>query len=323
MSELFSRWLHDVEPAPAAGSAPAHAAAADRPTARRAARPSPDSLLLEAVDAARSAIAEVADPNHIGAHLGAVMEGQRLATHSFACTAKAYRGWHWVAVLARAPRSKTITVCETALLPGDDALVAPRWLPWEDRLQPGDLSARDTLPKVDDDPNLEAGFEQVPLAEDEDDAVDQLPIFELGLGRRRVLSAQGISHAAERWHDSEAGPDGEFAKRASAQCVTCGYLLPMAGSLRTQFGVCANQWSPFDGRVVALDAGCGAHSETDVERQAPETAQPVIDDLHDTVDVSAGEASAAEASAAEEAPAAEAPAADAPVTEVSTSGASG
>ena len=91
MSELFSRWLHDVEPAPAAGSAPAHAAAADRPTARRAARPSPDSLLLEAVDAARSAIAEVADPNHIGAHLGAVMEGQRLATHSFACTAKAYR----------------------------------------------------------------------------------------------------------------------------------------------------------------------------------------------------------------------------------------
>lgn len=296
MSELFSRWKSGVESAPGSADAPATGAPApasaeqapapeDRRTApRRQARPAADALLLDAVDIAREAIAEVADPNHIGAHLGAVMEGQRLATHSFACTARAYRGWHWVAVLARAPRSKRITVCETALLPGEDALVAPRWLPWEDRLRPGDLGARDTLPKVDDDPNLEEGFEQVPL--DEDDAVDQVPIFELGLGRRRVLSAHGISNAALRWQDSEAGPDGEYAKRASAQCSTCGYLMPMAGSLRTQFGVCANGWSPFDGRVVALDSGCGAHSETDVDRQTPDSAEPVIDDLADTVDVS-------------------------------------
>lgn len=296
MSELFSRWKSGVESAPGSADAPATEAPApasaeqapapeDRRTApRRQARPAADALLLDAVDIAREAIAEAADPNHIGAHLGAVMEGQRLATHSFACTARAYRGWHWVAVLARAPRSKRITVCETALLPGEDALVAPRWLPWEDRLRPGDLGARDTLPKVDDDPNLEEGFEQVPL--DEDDAVDQVPIFELGLGRRRVLSAHGISNAALRWQDSEAGPDGEYAKRASAQCSTCGYLMPMAGSLRTQFGVCANGWSPFDGRVVALDSGCGAHSETDVDRQTPDSAEPVIDDLADTVDVS-------------------------------------
>lgn len=296
MSELFSRWKSGVESAPGSADAPATEAPApasaeqapapeDRRTAPgRQARPAADALLLDAVDIAREAIAEVADPNHIGAHLGAVMEGQRLATHSFACTARAYRGWHWVAVLARAPRSKRITVCETALLPGEDALVAPRWLPWEDRLRPGDLGARDTLPKVDDDPNLEEGFEQVPL--DEDDAVDQVPIFELGLGRRRVLSAHGISNAALRWQDSEAGPDGEYAKRASAQCSTCGYLMPMAGSLRTQFGVCANGWSPFDGRVVALDSGCGAHSETDVDRQTPDSAEPVIDDLADTVDVS-------------------------------------
>ncbi|WP_101653315.1 DUF3027 domain-containing protein [Brevibacterium ihuae] len=291
MSELFSRWKSGVESAPGSADAPAPASAEqapapeDRRTApRRQARPAADALLLDAVDIAREAIAEAADPNHIGAHLGAVMEGQRLATHSFACTARAYRGWHWVAVLARAPRSKRITVCETALLPGEDALVAPRWLPWEDRLRPGDLGARDTLPKVDDDPNLEEGFEQVPL--DEDDAVDQVPIFELGLGRRRVLSAHGISNAALRWQDSEAGPDGEYAKRASAQCSTCGYLMPMAGSLRTQFGVCANGWSPFDGRVVALDSGCGAHSETDVDRQTPDSAEPVIDDLADTVDVS-------------------------------------
>jgi hypothetical protein len=29
--------------------------------------------------------------------------------------------------------------------------------------------------------------------------------------------------------------------------------------------VCANEWSPDDGRVVSMDHGCGAHSQTDVE----------------------------------------------------------
>lgn len=299
MSELFSRWLAEVQSNPAAeASSPADASlsadpqssaqdtsADDRPvSARRPVSPSRDALLLDAVDVARNAIAEVADPNHIGGHLGAVMEGQRLVTHSFACTAKAYRGWHWVAVLARAPRAKKVTVCETALLPGDDALVAPHWLPWEDRLKPGDVGARDTLPMVEDDPNLLAGFEQVPL--DEDDDVDQVPNYELGLGRRRVLSPQGISNAAHRWLESEAGPESEYAKRAAAQCASCGFLMPMAGSLRTQFGVCANAWSPFDGRVVALDAGCGAHSETDVDRPQADDASPVVDDLADVIDVS-------------------------------------
>ncbi|MBR7503695.1 DUF3027 domain-containing protein, partial [Mycobacterium tuberculosis] len=68
----------------------------------------------------------------------ATAEGTRLVTHHFVCTDPSYRGWRWVAVLARAPRSKKVTVCETALLPGPDALVAPEWVPWDQRLEPGD-----------------------------------------------------------------------------------------------------------------------------------------------------------------------------------------
>ena len=34
--------------------------------------------------------------------------------------------------------------------------------------------------------------------------------------------------------------------------------------MRQMFGVCANEWSPSDGKVVSLDHGCGAHSQTDV-----------------------------------------------------------
>ncbi|MCT1874014.1 DUF3027 domain-containing protein [Brevibacterium luteolum] len=316
MSHLFDAWLEvmrasrsrtGASPAdsgePAAAAAPEagelEAAAAADPqsaetaaeaprTSRRSAKIADDALLLAAVDIAREAIAEAAEAEHIGGHLSAVMEGQRLATHAFACTMPGYRGWHWVAVLARAPRSKKVTVCETALLPGEDALVAPRWVPWSERLQPGDMSARDVLPKVLDDPNLEQSFEQVG-GEDTglgpDDEIDQIPNFEWGLGRRRVLSREGIANAATRWENSDAGPEGDFARRASAHCSTCGYLMPMAGSLRTQFGVCANEWSPFDGRVVALDNGCGAHSETDERRKPEPIPDPVIDDLDEDFDM--------------------------------------
>ena len=47
-----------------------------------------------------------------------------LVTHSFACLAKGYRGWRWAVTVARAPRSRTATVCETVLLPGGDAILA-------------------------------------------------------------------------------------------------------------------------------------------------------------------------------------------------------
>ena len=55
----------------------------------------------------------------------------------------------------------------------------------------------------------------------------------------------------------------------------------LQGSLGQVFGVCANEWSEDDGRVVSLDHGCGAHSETDVEPHPtdwPDDA-PVIDEM--------------------------------------------
>lgn len=242
-----------------------------------------DDLLAGAVDVARGALLEVVDPAHVGQHSGAVAEGQRLVTHSFECLDPAYRGWHWVAVLARAPRSKKVTVCETALLPGPDSLVSPEWLPWAQRVRPGDLGPRDVLPKLDADPNLEPGYQQVETRED--DNVDQIANFEFGLGRERVLSPEGIANAATRWSESESGPRGEFAAQATQSCGSCGYLLPIAGSVRTQFGVCANEWSPFDGRIVSLDAGCGAHSETEQRDNPMPVAQTVLDETEEDFDM--------------------------------------
>ncbi|WP_084499494.1 DUF3027 domain-containing protein [Brevibacterium album] len=264
-------------------SAAAKAPAAPARPARKPAPPVLDAVLAAAVDVAREAIAEAAGASEIGAHLGAVAEGTRLVTHSFECTTPAYRGWHWVAVLARAPRSKKATVCETALLPGADALLAPEWVPWENRVQPGDMGPKDVLPREEDDPNLDLGLEQVDAQPGDD--IDQVPNFEFGLGRVRVLSREGIAKAAGRWERSDAGPEGEYAKKADAQCSTCGYLMPIAGSVRTRFGVCANAWSPFDGRVVALDAGCGAHSETDVARHRPAPSEAVLDEINEPLEM--------------------------------------
>lgn len=238
------------------------------------AAPKMDNVLASALEAARAAAEEIAEPGTVGDHLGVVMEGDRVATHSFACTAGAYPGWRWAVTLSRVPRARTATVSEVHLLPGEGALLSPDWVPYAERLAPGDIGAGDRTPYVEADPLLEPGFEAT--GEEE---VDRVALWELGLGRPRVLSAEGRDAAATRWLEGEHGPTSETARKAPAPCSTCGYFVPMAGALRSVFGVCANRWSPADGSVVALGFGCGAHSEVDVEHRQPERVDPpVLDD---------------------------------------------
>jgi hypothetical protein len=233
-----------------------------------------DSTLAGAVDLAREAAVSIAEPGTVGDHLGVVMEAERLATHRFSCASTAYVGWQWSVSVARSPRQKFATICETSLVPGEGAILAPEWVPYAERIAPGDLGAGDVLPYREDDPLLQQGFEATG-----DDDTDQLAIAELGLGRVRVLSPQGREAAAQRWYDGAHGPRADVAEKAPAPCQTCGYFLPMAGALRLTFGVCANEWSPSDGKVVSLDHGCGAHSEVDVTPLATiPIGSPIVDE---------------------------------------------
>src|SRR5699024_7316643 len=118
-----------------------------------------------------------------------------------------------------------------------------------------------------------------------DDETDRLALRELGLGRDRVMNRAAIDAAATRWYEGSRGPDTPGAKAAGASCATCGFVIPLAGSLGNLFGVCANQWSPDDGKVVSLDHGCGAHSETDVASQGHEWDQPDLQVDEFNVDV--------------------------------------
>jgi hypothetical protein len=252
----------------------------------------PDQACAEAVDLARAAVTEVVGGDRVGEHAEAHAEGERMVTHLFACQDPAYSGWRWAVTVVRAPRAKAVTVSETVLLPGPGALLAPDWVPWQDRLRPGDLGVGDLLPAPPDDERL------VPLVVLEgDDAVtdwypggDQEDPGDLAVppaaGRSRVLSAIGRESAADRWYTSEHGPRTPLAHAAPAHCASCGFFVPLSGELGLLFGACANAYAPDDGRVVSADHGCGAHSEAVAWQVTGRSMAPVIDEFgYDMVEV--------------------------------------
>lgn len=114
----------------------------------------PDQACAQAVDLARAAAAEVAAAGQVGDHLGVQADGDRVVTHLFACADPAYEGWQWAITVARASRAKAVTVCEAVLLPGSGALLAPAWVPWSERVRPGDVGVGDLLPAGQDDERL-------------------------------------------------------------------------------------------------------------------------------------------------------------------------
>lgn len=98
----------------------------------------PDAVLAAAVDVARTAVEGIAKASEIGEHLAARTEGDRLVTHLFESKLPGYVGWQWYAVLTRNSRSKVITVNELGLLPSEDSILAPEWVPWAERVRPED-----------------------------------------------------------------------------------------------------------------------------------------------------------------------------------------
>ncbi|MFF2317719.1 DUF3027 domain-containing protein [Arthrobacter sp. NPDC058097] len=103
----------------------------------------PDAVLATAVDTARTAIEGIAKASEIGDHLAARTEGDRVVTHLFESRLPGYIGWQWYAVLTRNSRSKVITVNELGLLPSEDSILAPEWVPWAERVRPEDAQEQD------------------------------------------------------------------------------------------------------------------------------------------------------------------------------------
>ncbi|TDV41827.1 Protein of unknown function (DUF3027) [Actinophytocola oryzae] len=231
-----------------------------------------DPALVTEVDLARAAAQDEAGEERVGEYVAYHIEDEAAVTHLFEADKAGYRGWRWAVTITSAGPTTDITVSEVVLLPGSSALVAPDWIPWQERVQAGDLGVGDLLPTAPDDPRLVPAY-----AASDDPAVEDVAV-EVGLGRTRVMSRPARLEAADRWYSSEFGPASDMARGAPAHCGTCGFYLPLAGSLRAAFGTCGNELSPADAHVVHAEYGCGAHSEAEVEQVSPVLVADLIYD---------------------------------------------
>lgn len=263
----------------------------------------PESALSEALSedarriALREATLEAGGAGSVGELVDVVVDPedpQGVVTVRFAADLEGYRGWQWSVTIAVVDPARP-TVSEVVLLPGPDALLAPALVPWKQRVRSGDLGVGDLLPPAPDDARIVPAY-----LESDDPAVEDLA-HEVGVGRVRVLSREGRAIAATRWHEGAFGPDDDMAKHAPGHCATCAFFVPLAGALGAGFGVCANEFSPADGRVVDVRYGCGAHSESAFRPRAAQAADNVVDELRLEVHQRAAEldASAADTSVAD------------------------
>ena len=246
---------------------------------------------------AKAVAIEVADEdNQVGDFVEAIDLGDDVTDFRFETRVRGYEGWQWSVTLYHDVELDHWTVNESSLVPTDKALRPPAWIPWKDRLEPTDLAVTDSIGTEPDDPRLEEGFRATDAGEgapaetpemsetsetSKEDVEDAVEEFELS--RRHVLTPLGRAQTAKRWYEGPRGPKSLSTKTADGNpCSTCGFFIPLKGELNLLFGVCANKWSPDDGRVVSVDHGCGEHSE--IEPPEPShlwvQSKPAFDDLH-------------------------------------------
>ena len=250
---------------------------------------------------AKSVAIEMADqPEQVGSFVETIDMGDHVMDFRFVCGITGYEGWQWSVTLFHDEEAGRWTVNESSLIPTTAALRPPAWVPWRQRLEPTDLSVTDSIGTDPDDVRLEDGFRKTePVAVDDSgdrsdavadtaDTADENPdvadaVQEFDLSRRRVLSALGRSQTAKRWYEGPHGPKSLSTKTADGNlCANCGFFVQLKGELSVMFGVCANKWSPDDGRVVSVDHGCGEHSQIDPPEPTHLWIQskPAYDDLH-------------------------------------------
>lgn len=260
--------------------------------------------------------------SQVGDFVEAIDLGDNVTDFRFETRVRGYEGWQWSVTLYHDVELDHWTVNESSLVPTDKALRPPEWIPWKDRLEPTDLAVTDSIGTDPDDPRMEEGFRKTEPAEtgenvssdaesaettnasdnaetDADGAagsqgesaaasvtseedIDEA-VEEFDLSRRHVLTSLGRSQTAKRWYEGPRGPKSLSTKTSDGNpCSTCGFFIPLKGELNLLFGVCANKWSPDDGRVVSIDHGCGEHSE--IEPPEPShlwvQSKPAFDDLH-------------------------------------------
>jgi hypothetical protein len=207
--------------------------------------------------ARNAALEDATNEKYVGTLISIDSDDDHVATYLFEAFLPGYVGWRWAVTVTKVDADSNATICDVVLLPGSEALLAPDWIPYSSRITAEDVGVGTIVPTAADDPRLVPTNNLLPS----DEELDLHELFELGAGRVRVLSIEGRDQAAKRWIEGDRGPNAPIAQYAPKNCGSCGFYLPIAGSFRQAFGVCANAISPEDARVVSVNHGCGAHSE--------------------------------------------------------------
>ncbi|MDO5053677.1 MAG: DUF3027 domain-containing protein, partial [Pseudoclavibacter sp.] len=95
--------------------------------------PEEDPRAAPAVALARAALEQIAPAGQLGAFSDIVAEDGEVFAVRFHAVAPGYPDWLWSASLVQLPGLEP-SVLEVGLLPGADALLAPAWVPWAERL---------------------------------------------------------------------------------------------------------------------------------------------------------------------------------------------
>jgi hypothetical protein len=75
-----------------------------------------------------------AEKNELGAYLEVIDEGEGISTYLFEAKKLGYQGWRWSVTIFQADPLTEPSLCEVVMVPGEDSLVAPKWVPWSERL---------------------------------------------------------------------------------------------------------------------------------------------------------------------------------------------
>jgi hypothetical protein len=92
-----------------------------------------DDVLAGSEEFARTALLEITEKETIGALVAIKPEADGVVTFLFESTQAGYPGWTWASTIAHVPDSEP-TLVEAELIPGENALLAPAWVPWAERL---------------------------------------------------------------------------------------------------------------------------------------------------------------------------------------------
>ncbi|MBG6239181.1 hypothetical protein IWX78_002160 [Mycetocola sp. CAN_C7] len=143
-------------------------------------RPAPvaDEVLRASVDVARAALLDVTPESTIGAVVGHAAEDDHVLSLFFESTLAGYPGWHWTVTLARVGDDGEPTILETELMPGENALLAPDWVPWSERL--ADYQASQEVAESEARALAEAAALLDEGDDDEEDDDDEFSILHAG-----------------------------------------------------------------------------------------------------------------------------------------------